>query len=1275
MSGTNGNIWKRLTVLAAMLLPLFGLAATPEEINASLAKAEKLAGQGNWKEAFELYKPALTDPNWDGDAARVPSINRAVDCLQQLQRLGEFDEFAESVVKVHAGKWRVLEAVAQEYGQGDKSWGTTVAGKFIRGPHRGGGAWTSSQERDRVRALQLVEQARPLLEKSTATGSDKGNFFWRYAQRLCWCYQNNQAWRLQTLTDFGKLPVYEVGNRWGGRFGGSVSRAPVDDNGNPVYHVVPKSFEKSACDGERWRWCLMQAIEFDPTLRNQVLNEWARFLYSQFGEPTLNDYGWFFSREAKDTTDTEAAAWKLDSLKDNETIAHLATGIKRFDLPDEQNFLKIWQELADKGDVNAHQQVCGIYENRRQFERAAAEWKKLIAKHGKGPNDQYQHRLDQIVGNWARFEDLPNQAPGKPVFDVVYRNGVKLNFKATRIDEEALLFDLQEWLKSNPKNVDWERLNLDGIGYQLVQGKQTKYLTGKPIEWSREVKPASGHFDRRITVEAPVKAGAWYIEMAMVDGNTMCGVLWVNDLALVRKMMCNQRGDEKGLVLGNQADNPASGPELIYVADSITGKPAANASVKFFGWKQEWNEPQRRSNVFTHEASSMTNDNGICIPAKGTLKDNYQYWVKAKTEDGRFAILNIGGFWYRDAAFQNYDYQYNQPKSYGLTDRPVYRPAQKVQFKAWIGYSRYDADNKASPLAGKPVTVTINDPMGTEIYKKPMALDTYGGLSGELMLPADAKLGMYNINITNNNDIGAGIAFRVEEYKKPEFEVSVEAPKDPVKLGDKVEALVKAKYYFGAPVTKAKVKIKVTRSEKTANWYPVCRWDWLYDNGYGWLTVDRCWYPGWNHWGWCAPVYSWMPWWRAQPPPEVVQETEAEIGPDGTAKVLIDTAAAKAIFGAKDQEYSISASVTDESRRTIDGSGNVLVTVDPFKVYTWLDRGHYRPGEEINLSFQSRRGDGKPVPGKSEITLYSISYDKKNEPVEKKVNSWKAEVNEEGNAVLRLDASKAGQYRLSCIVTDAKDRKIEGAILFEVRGPADTGRKFHFNQLELLADKKEYRPGDKVRLAVNCDNEDSTVLLFVRAADGICLTPRILYLKGRSAEQEIEVLKKDMPNFYIEALTVRNGEVYSQVRDICVPPESRALDIAVKPSSAKYKPGAPAQVKLQITDAAGKPVSGSVVIAVYDKSIEYIAGAGALPGDIREVFWKWRRNHNVFNQHNLARIGQAMTRPNDPCMGIIGIFGAMLANDRDDETVQRTESNRRHMWQHLQERSDLISWL
>jgi len=116
-----------------------------------------------------------------------------------------------------------------------------------------------------------------------------------------------------------------------------------------------------------------------------------------------------------------------------------------------------------------------------------------------------------------------------------------------------------------------------------------------------------------------------------------------------------------------------------------------------------------------------------------------------------------------------------------------------------------------------------------------------------------------------------------------------------VKLGDTITATIKANYYFGAPVTDAKVKYKVLRTKYNKNWYPVTPWDWMYGNGYWWFAQDYNWFPGWRKWGCIAP----MPWWGYQPQeqPEVVMENEVEIGKDGTVKVKIDSSVAKELFG------------------------------------------------------------------------------------------------------------------------------------------------------------------------------------------------------------------------------------------------------------------------------------------------------------------------------------------------------------------------------------------
>ena len=127
--------------------------------------------------------------------------------------------------------------------------------------------------------------------------------------------------------------------------------------------------------------------------------------------------------------------------------------------------------------------------------------------------------------------------------------------------------------------------------------------------------------------------------------------------------------------------------------------------------------------------------------------------------------------------------------------------------------------------------------------------------------------------------------------------------------------------------------------------------------------------------------------------------------------------------------------------------------------------------------------------------------------------------------------------------------------MFVVRGDGFNGREFRFNDLELITDKREYAPGETVRLMVNTSRNNGTVALFVRPANGIYLKPKIVRLDGKSSVHDIAVVKKDMPNFFIEALTVSGGKVFTQTREIIVPPEKRVLNVDVLPDATKYTPG------------------------------------------------------------------------------------------------------------------------
>ena len=186
--------------------------------------------------------------------------------------------------------------------------------------------------------------------------------------------------------------------------------------------------------------------------------------------------------------------------------------------------------------------------------------------------------------------------------------------------------------------------------------------------------------------------------------------------------------------------------------------------------------------------------------------------------------------------------------------------------------------------------------------------------------------------------------------------------------------------------------------------------------------------------------------------------------------------------------------------------------------------------------------------------------------------------------------------------------------------------------MELIPDQREYKPGEKVKLMVNTNRAGGVVWLFVRPANGIYLPPKILRPEGKSEIVELDVTQKDMPNFFVEALTIADGRTFTEVKEIVVPPEQRVLNLAVQPSRDTYKPGQKATISVKLTDLAGKPFVGSTVVAMYDKAVEYISGGSNVP-EIKAFFWKWRRNHNMQMETNLGRYFYNLLHSGETGMG------------------------------------------
>lgn len=1212
--------FNRLALSGALALAIFSMWSSADErppAEARRSDSQKALSSGNYKLAYDGLRELALDPK--DDRLKVANdLQTGISALEQLGRIDEIDDFREAVIKVHGANWLLLDAAAQSYITVVHQ-GFIVAGKFYRGGRRGGGKYVNAANRDRVRALQLMQAALPIaIKDEDRTAVAKLHL--RFAGTLLAEGGFHEAWRLQSLSNLRQLPDYDEGYVG---YGGTNLGAPVDAAGNPVVYSVPKSYEAAQSDGERWRWLLSQAVEIDQALLNEAQLTLANFLRSQFGVQTLARFGVWgggIGEALDETSKDDSGTFALHTLSDEETIARLATGIKRFRLADEFNFIKLYQQIASRNKSplvdQALDALAQIFEDRRQYVKAAAAWKRAIATDRPQDNDYRKTRLEQVVGNWGRFETAQTQPAGKgATVDFRYRNATQASFEAWEVDTAKLLTDVKDYLKSSPRQLDWSKLNIADIGSRLVQQNETQYIGPRVASWELTLKPRANHVDDRVTVATPLqKPGAYLVTAKLPGGNVSRIILWVADTVIVKKQLADK--------------------SYFYVADAVSGMPVPKATIEYLGWKQIQVQPNKNDyKVVTTNFAELTDKDGQVLVDQKHLPQDHQWLIIVRSEGGRFAYLGFTGVWYN----RSQDELYNQTKVFTITDRPVYRPEQVVKFKFWIEHARYDQTD-TSEFGNRQFTVQINNPKGEKTFEKVFTTDEYGGIDGECPLPKGSALGVYQLLIANQG----GGNFRVEEYKKPEFEVRVEAPKEPITLGEKIQVTIQAKYFFGAPVTKAKVKYKVLRSSHNGTWHPAGPWDWFYGRGYWWFAADYAWFPGWKDWGCRRPIPEW--WRRPQQPPEVIVENEVPVGEDGIVRVEIDTLPAKELHGDSDHQYSITAEVVDESRRTIVGTGNVLVARKPFKVFAWVERGYYRVGDDVEAHFQAHTLDQKPVPGKGVMTLYGISYNDKNEPVEKAVENWNLDTDERGHARQQFKAAQKGQYRLSYKLTDSQGHTIEGGYVFVVRGEGFDGHEFRFNDIELITDKREYAAGETVKLMINTNRAGGTVVLFLRPSNGIYLAPKIIRLDGKSTVEEVAIGQKDMPNFFIEAFTIASGRLHTELREVVVPPEKRVVNVSVLPSQEEYRPGAPAKVRLQLSDSTGKPFVGSIVLSIYDKSLEYISG-GSNVAEIREFFWKWRRMHRPHTESTLDRWFFNLLKSGEIAMANLGVFGDQVVEE------------------------------
>ncbi len=379
-------------------------------------------------------------------------------------------------------------------------------------------------------------------------------------------------------------------------------------------------------------------------------------------------------------------------------------------------------------------------------------------------------------------------------------------------------------------------------------------------------------------------------------------------------------------------------------------------------------------------------------------------------------------------------------------------------------------------------------------------------------------------------------------------------------------------------------------------------------------------------------------------PPEIVARGEGQLDADGRLRLAIDTLPAKELFGNQDHEYTLVVEVRDQSRRTITGTGKLIATREPFALSLWTDRGWYNTGDRVGLHIHASIPSGSGVEAKGEAILSRLTYDADGKTHIETIASQPVATEKNGDATVFFTITTAGQYSISVKLRTADSVDVAAETMLTVRGEAKEGQ-FRYAGLELVPDQREYAPGDTVKLAVNAGQTDGFVILFIRPQQNS--EPSIVHVQNGSAVVDIPVGSGDQPNFFCDAITVSNGKFYNQTREIFVPPAPKTLNVDVTADKENYLPGQQANFSVTVTDNTGKPVEGELVVAVYDRSVEYISGGSTVP-HIEEFFWNWKRHYYPRSSSTLNRYGYRVWKDGDVNWEPIGIFGQQEADWNED---------------------------
>ncbi len=628
---------------------------------------------------------------------------------------------------------------------------------------------------------------------------------------------------------------------------------------------------------------------------------------------------------------------------------------------------------------------------------------------------------------------------------------------------------------------------------------------------------------------------------------------------------------------------------LVWATDLKTGQPVPNLPISIY---------DKQGNLLDE---GRTGTDGVFVADRhepiDIWKSVYAFVGNPNRPDERFAVaINQWSDGISPWEFGVPVEDYVQPvMGYLFTDRTIYRPGQKVYFKGIIR----DDDDAHYTIPGQEasIQVTIYDSQGTVLYRENKSVSDMGTLHGEFQLSEEAALGSYTLEAVYREQY-LTTSFQVAEYRRPEFQVTVQTDRPEYAQGDRINVTAQATYYFGGAVSDARVHWSVLSADRGFTYQGKGWWDFTdYD---------------WSRRGEYYGQYG-----------EVIAEGDGTTDKQGRFTFSLEADIAKYTMS---QLFTLEVTVTDINNQQVSNRTEAVVHKGNF--YIGLRPAEYvsQVNKESVVNLITVDWESNPSPNRtltvvfSEHNWYSVRklgedgrYYWESTVEDIPVYTTTVTTDAQGMTTVRFTPEKGGIYRIAAKGEDEKGNQITSATYMWVSGREFINwRQENHDRIELVADQRQYRVGDTATILIPHPYQGEVQAL-ITLERGHIYRHWVQTLKTNSEQIQIPITEDLIPNVFVSVVIIKGQDEANPLpsfkvgyAQLSIDTADKELTITIKPdkpAGQHYGPGETVTYDITTTDSRGQPVEAELALSLVDLSVLSLADQ---PPDIIGAFWRER---------------------------------------------------------------------